>query len=103
MTAVFRLGALEGLAAGLLAGLRAGFVFAGTGTFTVLVMVRVVVDPADEPEDPTHTVTDPEPIFEPWLRPELVEPAPEHARAIWESNPTKTAATKMLVKPKLAC
>ncbi len=65
MTVVFRIGALAGLAAGLLAGLGAGFVFAGTGTFTVLVIVRVVVDPAAELEDPTHTVTDPEPIFDP--------------------------------------
>jgi hypothetical protein len=56
---------LAGLAAGLLAGLGAGFVFAGTGTFTGVVIVSVVVDPADELEDPTHTVTDPEPIFDP--------------------------------------
>jgi hypothetical protein len=92
-----------GLAAGFGAGLGAGFGFGGTGTVTVLVMVCVVDDPADELEDPTQTVTDPAPIFDPWLRPELEEPPPEHAIALWESKPTRAAATKMLAKPKLPC
>jgi hypothetical protein len=45
--------------------LGAGFGFGATGTVTVLVMVCVVLDPAEELEDPTHTVTDPDPSFEP--------------------------------------
>lgn len=60
-----------GLAAGLGARLGAGFGagfgfgFGGTETVTVLVIVWVVVDPAEELDDPTQTVTDPDPILDP--------------------------------------
>ena len=93
--------AATGLAAGLAAGLGLGF--GATGTVTVLVMVWVVVEPGDELEDPTQTVTEPDPIFEPCAKPELDDPELEQALAIWVSNPTKAAATKILAKPKLAC
>jgi hypothetical protein len=89
--------------AGFTAGLRAGFGFIGTGILMVLVMVCLVTDPAVELEEPTQTVTEPDPIFEPWLTPELDEPPLEHAVAIWESKPTRASATKMLAKPKPAC
>ncbi|MCX6477929.1 MAG: hypothetical protein NT044_00700 [Micrococcales bacterium] len=52
---------LEALAAGFGAALG----FGGTGTVTVLVIVCVVDDPGEEVDEPTQTVTDPEPIFEP--------------------------------------
>ena len=57
--------ALIGLAAGLGAGFGAGLGFGGTGTVTVLDMVCVVDDPGEEVDEPTQTVTEPEPIFEP--------------------------------------
>jgi hypothetical protein len=94
---------LAGLADVFGAGLGVAFGLGATGTVTVLVMVCVLVDPAEELEEPTHTVTEPDPILEPWLRPELEEPPPEHAVAIWESKPTRATATKILAKPKLAC
>jgi hypothetical protein len=53
------------LAAGLGAGFGAGLGFGGTGTVTVFVIVCVVDDPGEEVDEPTQTVTDPEPIFEP--------------------------------------
>jgi hypothetical protein len=56
---------LTGLAVGFGDGLGAGFGFDGTGAVTVLVTVLVVVDAGDELADPTQTVTDPDPIFEP--------------------------------------
>ena len=46
-------------------GFGAALGFGGTGTVTVLVMVCVVDDPGEEVDEPTQTVTDPEPIFEP--------------------------------------
>jgi hypothetical protein len=55
----------DGLFAGFGAGFGAGLDFGGTGTVTVLVMVCVVDDPGEEVDEPTQTVTDPEPIFEP--------------------------------------
>jgi hypothetical protein len=54
----------DGLFAGFGAGFGAGLDFGGTGTVTDLVMVCVVDDPGDEVDQPTQTVTVPEPIFE---------------------------------------
>ena len=93
---------LVDLASGFGAGFGAGLGFGGTGTVTVLVMVCVVDDPGEEDEDPTQTVTDPEPIFEPWLSPELEDPELQ-AIAKEESKETKAAAISTLAKPKLAC
>ena len=93
---------LVGLAAGFGAGFGAGLGFVGTGTVTVLVMICVVDDPGEEDEDPTQTVTDPEPIFEPWLSPEPEDPELQ-AIANEESRETKAAAISTLAKPKLAC
>ncbi|CAB4625211.1 unannotated protein [freshwater metagenome] len=72
-----------------------------TGTLTVLVMVLVVDDDGLLLEDPTHTVTEPEPRLEPWLSPELEDPPPEQARASWESRPSKVATISTLVKLRL--
>jgi hypothetical protein len=58
-------GLAAGFGAGFGAGLGFGFGFGGTETVTVLVIVRVVVDPAEELDDPTQTVTDPDPILDP--------------------------------------
>ena len=93
---------LVGLAAGFGAGFGAGLGFDGTGTVTVLVIVCVVDDPGEEVEAPTQTVTDPEPIFEPWLSPELEEPELQ-AIAKEVSKETKAAAISTLAKAKLAC
>jgi hypothetical protein len=65
-------------------------------------MVCVEDDFGDEVEVPTQTVTDPEPIFEPWLRPELDDPELQ-AIAKEVSKLTKAAAIRTLAKPKLAC
>ena len=93
---------LAGLAAGFGAGFGAGLGFGGTGTVTVFVMVCVVDDPGEEDEDPTQTVTDPEPIFEPWLSPEPEDPELQ-AIAKEESKETKAAAISTLAKAKLDC
>jgi hypothetical protein len=94
--------ALAGLAAGFGEGFGAGFGFGGIGTVTVLVMVCVVDEPGAVVEDPTQTVTDPEPSFEPWVRPEL-EDAELQAIAKEESKETKAAAISTLAKAKLDC
>ena len=78
-----------------------GLGFAGTLTVTVLVMVRVELDPGDPPVDPTQTVTDPDPILDPCETPELEDPPPEQPIAIWVSNPTSAVATRTLAKLKL--
>jgi hypothetical protein len=93
--------ALAGLAAVFGAGFGAGLGFGGTGTVTVLAMVCVVDDPGEEDDEPAQTVTDPEPNFEPWLRP---EPADPELQAIAKelSKPTKAVAIRTLVKAKLA-
>jgi hypothetical protein len=65
---------LLGLDTGFGAGFNAGLGFGGTGTVTVLVINCVVDDRGVEVEKPTQTVTDPEPIFELWLSPELEVP-----------------------------
>jgi hypothetical protein len=57
-------GLLTVLAAGFGAGFGAGLGF-GAGTTTVLVMVLVVVDPAELVDEPTQTVTEPEPMLDP--------------------------------------
>ena len=88
--------------ADLATGFGAGFGFGGTGTVTVLVIVCVVDDPGEEVEAATQTVTDPEPIFEPWLSPELEE-LELQAIAKEVSKETKAAAISTLAKPKLAC
>ena len=75
--------------------------FAGTLTVTVLVMVWVDLEPADPPLDPTQTVTEPEPILDPCETPELEDPPPEQAMAIWVSNPTSAVAIRTLAKLKL--
>jgi hypothetical protein len=54
---------------------------AGAGTVTVFVIALVVVEPGELEEDPTQTVTDPDPMLEPWLKPEDEEPPPEQAMA----------------------
>ncbi len=93
-----------GLAAGFSAGFGAGLGLEETGTVTILVMVCVVVDAGEENEDPTQTVTDPDPIFDPWLSPELELEDPElQAIAKEESKETKAAAISTLAKAKLAC
>jgi hypothetical protein len=64
-------GFTTGLGAGFTAGLATGFGNGfGTGlgfagTVTVFVIVCVVVEPAEDFEDLTQTVTEPDPIFEP--------------------------------------
>ena len=73
------------------------------GIVTVLVVVCVVVEPAMEPEVLTQTVTDPDPIREPWLSPGIEDPTPEHAIAPDESKPTSAAAKTTLTKLKLIC
>jgi hypothetical protein len=91
--------------AGLGFGFGADFSAVGlgkTGTVIVLVMVCVVDDPGEEVEVPTQTVTDPEPIFEPWLSPELVDPE-LHAIAKEESKLTKATAINTLAKPTPDC
>ena len=88
--------------AGLDIGFGAALGFGWTGTVTVLVVVCVLDDPGEEDEDTTQTVTDPEPIFEPWLSPELEDPEPQ-AIAREESKETKAAAISRLAKPNLAC
>jgi hypothetical protein len=93
---------LVGLAAGFGAGFGTGLGFGGTGTVTDLVMVCVVDDPGEEDEDPTQTVTDPDPIFEPWLSPELEE-LELQAIAKEVSKETKAAAIRTLARLKLAC
>jgi hypothetical protein len=76
--------------------------FGATGIVTVLEMVCLVDDPGEEVEEPTQTVTDPEPIFEPWLSPELED---ELLQAIAKevSKETKATATSKLAKLKLTC
>jgi hypothetical protein len=93
--------ALAGLATGFGAGFGAGLGFGGTGTVTVLVMVCVVDEPGEEDVEPAQTVTDPEPNFEPWLRPEPEDPELQ-AIANEVSKFTKAAAIRTLVKAKLA-
>jgi hypothetical protein len=83
-------------------GLGAGLDFGGTGTVRVVLMVCVVVDPGEEVEVPTQTVTDPEPIFDPWLSPELEDPELQ-AIAKEVSKTTRTAAIRTLARLKLAC
>jgi hypothetical protein len=73
--------ALTGLATVLGAGLGFGFGLAGAGTVTVFVIAFVVVEPGDLEDEPTQTVTDPDPILEPWLNPEDEDPPPEQAMA----------------------
>jgi hypothetical protein len=65
-------------------------------------MVCVVVDPGEEVEVPTQTVTDPEPIFDPWVSPELEDPELQ-AIAKEVSKTTRTAAIRTLARLKLAC
>ena len=93
---------VAGFAAGFGAGCGSGFGFGGTVTVTVWVMVCVVDDPGEEPEVPTQMVTEPELIFEPWLRPELEDPELQ-AMAREVSKLTKAAAIRTLTKPKLTC
>ena len=93
--------ALAGLATGFGAGFGAGLGFGGTGTVTVLVMVCVVDDPGEEDDEPAQTVTDPEPNFEPWLRPEPEDPELQ-AIANEVSKFTKAAAIRTLAKAKPA-
>ena len=93
--------ALAGLATGFGAGFGAGLGFGGTGTVTVLVMVCVVDEPGEEDDEPAQTVTDPEPNFEPWLRPEPEDPELQ-AIAKEISKFTKAAAIRTLVKAKPA-
>ena len=82
-------------------GFGAGLGFGGTGTVTVFVMVCVVDEPGEEVDEPTQTVTDPEPNFEPWLRPEPEDPELQ-AIAKEASKFTKAVAIRTLANTMLA-
>jgi hypothetical protein len=82
-------------------GFGAGLGFGGTGPVTVFVMVCVVDEPGEEVDEPTQTVTDPEPNFEPWLRPEPEDPELQ-AIAKEASKFTKAVAIRTLANTMLA-
>jgi hypothetical protein len=95
----FIVGFFEGLSTGFLAGFACGLGLATTGTLMVFVIVCVEDDPGVLSEDPTQTVTEPEPMLDPWLSPEP-EARPEHAIATPTSNPVIAVAKTMQVKLK---